>query len=56
MAIVKRQIGDIVRAKDDSHGVFSCVIIDFTGVTGEYFVKPNGIGYEMVISEEQIVG
>ena len=55
MAIVKRHIGDIVRAKDDSHGVFSCVITGFTDISGEYFVKPAGIGYEMIISEEQIL-
>lgn len=55
MAIIKRQIGDMVRAKNDSHGVFSCIITDFTNVAGEYYVKPIGKGYEMVISEEQIL-
>ena len=55
MAIIQRHIGETVRAKDDYLGVFSCVITDFTEVAGEYYVKPKGIGYEMVISEEQIL-
>ena len=55
MAKVKRHIGDWIKAKDNLLGVFSGVITEITGVSGAYYVKPKGVPFEMVISEEQIL-
>lgn len=55
MANIKRNIGDWIKAKDDLLGVFIGVITELTGVSGAYYVKPQGVPFEMVIYEEQIV-
>lgn len=55
MANKQRHKGDWITAKDDLLGVFKGVITEITEVAGAYYVKPQGVPFEMVIYEEQIV-